>query len=175
MGTRRRLSATACAVVVIGAVASSSCKRDEPPPPDRTRPSDHLVVGEAVEGKERVFGLALPRLARIAARGDRMVDVYSALSPEDLVNFVRERVKDGKITPGSSSTLLVDVTPLGDPAKRVTIDVHAFHGGDGAVRSEMVVRDTTALPVEPGLSDEQRWQKAGLTPSGQIADPRNLK
>lgn len=184
MGTRRRLSALRPRVrvrvrvvmlAVSGVLACSSCKPQDKPPSEQTKPPDHLVTGEAVEGKDRAFGLPLPRLARVEARFERTIDVYSALSPEDLVNFVRARVKDGKVTPGSSSTLLVEVVPLGDPQKRLTIDVRPFHGGDGSMRSEMVVHDTTPIPAEPGLSDEQRWQKAGLTPSGQIADPRNLK
>jgi hypothetical protein len=176
MGTRRRLSASARVVFVAFALACSSCKREEKPlPPAETKPSDHLVAGEAVEGKDRAFGLPLPRLARVAARFEKTVDVYSPLSPEDLVNFVRTRVKDGRITPGSSSTLLVDVVPLGDPQKRLSIDVHLFHGADSSVRSEMIVRDTTPLPTEPGLTDEQRWKKQGLTSDGHIADPTHLQ
>ena len=27
-----------------------------------------------------------------------------------------------------------------------------------------IVRDMTPLPTEPGLTDEQRWKKAGMTP-----------
>jgi hypothetical protein len=182
MGTRRRLIArpdvsvrVAALVMGIGLLACSSCKSKEPPPSEQSKPPDHLVTGEAVEGKERAFGLPLPRLARVEARFEKTVDVYSALSPEDLVNFVRARVKDGKVTPGSSSTILAEVVPLSDPQKRLTVEVRAFHGGDGMMRSEMLVHDTTPVPSEPGLTDEQRWQKAGLTPSGQIADPRNLK
>lgn len=176
MGTRHRLSAIACLVFAVGTLAScSSCKHEEKPPPVETKPQDHLAVGEVVEGKDRAFGLPLPRLARIAARFERTVDVYSPLSPEELVNFVRARVKDGKVTPGSSSTMLVEVVPLADPEKRLTIDVHAFHGNDGTVRSEMIIRDTTPIPSEPGLTDEQRWKKAGLTPDGHIADPSHLQ
>lgn len=176
MGTRYRLSVTLALVAfVAGSAGCSSCKHDEAPPPPEAKPPDHLVAGEVVEGKERAFGLPLPRLSRINAYFERTVDVYSPLSPEDLVNFVRARVKDGKVTPGSSSTLLVEVVPLGDPAKRLTIDVHAFHGNDPSARSEMIVRDTTPIPTEPGLTDEQRWKKAGLTPDGHIADPKHLQ
>jgi len=177
MGTRRRLSAGVCLVFAIGTlIACSSCKRDETPtPPQQIKPPDHLAAGEVVEGKERAFGLPLPRLARVAARFEKTVDVYSPLSPEELVNFVRARVKDGTVTPGSRSTLLVEVVPLGDPQRRLTIDVHAFHGNSSLDRSEMIVRDSTPLPIEPGLTEEQRWKKAGLTPDGHIADPTHLQ
>ncbi len=176
MGTRRRLNASACVVFAIGALACSSCKHDEQlPAENRTKPPDHLVAGEAVEGKEQAFGLPLPRLARIAAHFEGTIDVYSALSPEDLVNFVRVRVKDGKVTPGSSSTILEDVAPLANPQRRVSVEVRAFRGDDSAVRSEMVVRDRTPVAAEPGLTDDQRWKKAGITSDGKVADPRHLQ
>jgi hypothetical protein len=160
-------------VLAVGFTACSSCKRKEEQPTE-IKPPDHLAPSEVVEGKERAFGLPLPRTARIAARFEKTVHVQTPLTPEELVNFVRPRVKDGKVTPGTSGTQLFDVTPLTDPQKHLTIDVRLYRGGDG-YRSEMIVRDTTPAPVEPGLTDEQRWQKAGLTPSGQIADPKKLQ
>lgn len=172
MGTRRRLTALTV-LLGVGVAACSSCKPKEQPRTE-TKPPDHLVPNEVVEGKERAFGLPLPRYTRVAARFGKTVHVQTPLSPEELVNFVRARVKDGKVTPGTSGTQLFDVTPVGDPQKRLTIDVRLYRGGDGN-HSEMIVRDTTPAPVEPGLTDEQRWQKAGLTPSGQIADPRKLQ
>jgi hypothetical protein len=172
MGTRRRLTALTV-LLIVGVAACSSCKRKEEPPTE-VKPPDHLAPTEVVEGKERAFGLPLPRDAKVAARFGKTVHVQTPLSPEELVNFVRARVKDGKVTPGTSGTQLFDVAPNGDPAKRLTIDVRLYRGGDGH-RSEMIVRDTTPAPVEPGLTDEQRWKKAGLTPSGQIADPTKLQ
>jgi hypothetical protein len=173
MGTRRRLVFVAL-FVAVGVTGCSSCKRNDDKTPVENRPPDHLAPTEAVEGKERAFGLPLPRLSRVEARFDKSVHVLSALSAEELVNFVRARVKDGKVTPGTTTTQLFDVAPVGDPTKRLTIDVRTYRGGDGN-KSEMIVRDTTPAPVEPGLTDEQRYQKAGLTPSGKIVDPKHLQ
>ena len=172
MGARRRLVPLAV-LLAVGVTACGSCKRKEDPPTE-VKPPDHLVPSEMVEGKERAFGLPLPRATHVAARFDKTVHVQTPLSPEDLVNYVRARVKDGKVIPGTSGTQLLDVTPLGDPTKHLTIDVRLYRGGDGH-HSEMIVRDTTPVPVEPGLTDEQRWQKAGFTPSGQVADPTKLQ
>jgi hypothetical protein len=176
MGTRNRLIARRVVlglVLTVGVTACSACKRKEETPTE-IKPPDHLAPSEVVEGKERAFGLPLPRTAHIAARFEKTVHVQTPLTHEELVNYVRARVKDGKVTPGTSGTQLFDVTPVGDPMKRLTIDVRLYRGGDGN-HSEMIVRDTTPTPVEPGLTDEQRWQKAGLTPSGQIADPKKLQ
>ena len=176
MGTRRRLIALTGPLLLGVVVAGcSSCKRPDNDVQDGKKPPDHLGPHEAVEGKERAFGLPLPRVSKVEARFETTVHVLSALSPEDLVNFVRARVKDGRTTPGSSSTLLVDVTPLADLQKRLTIEIRPMHGGDASMRSEMVVRDTTPLPIEPGLTEEQRWNKAGLTSDGKVADPSHLQ
>ena len=152
----------------------TACKRKETLPPTDDKPKDQLAPNEIVEGKDRAFGLPLPRVARVAARFEKTVHVLSPLTPEDLTNFVRARVKDGKVTPGTNGTQLLDVIPRDDQQKRLTIDVRTVRTGDGT-RSEMIVRDTTPLPVEPGLTDEQRFKKAGLTPDGKIADPKHLQ
>lgn len=138
------------------------------------KPPDHLAPSEVVESKERAFGLPLPRVSRVDARFDRSVRVLSALSPEDLANFVRARVKDGQVTPGTTSTKLENVIPRDDANKRISIEVRPVKTGDG-MRSEMVVRDTTPPPTEPGLSNDERWKKAGLKPDGTLLDPKKVE
>jgi hypothetical protein len=172
MGARRRLIFTATVLLTAGLSACSSCKRKEEAPPEK--PVDRLAPNEVVEGKERAFGLPLPRMVLVKARFEKTVHVLSPLSPEEMTNFVRARVKDGTVIPGASVTTLANVVPLGDPRKMLTVDVRTVRLADGT-RSEMVVRDTTPLPAEPGLNDEQRWQKAGLTPTGRVADPTHLE
>jgi hypothetical protein len=171
MGVRHRLIA-----VVLGLAAStaacSACKR--PPPPENDAPPDHLAPNEVVESKERAFGLPLPRLSTVKARFAATVHVTSSLSPEELTNFVRARAKGGKVTPGATSTRFEDVTPRDDANKRLTVEVRQLKLGDGT-KSEMLVLDTTPPPVEPGISDEERWKKAGLKPGGEVLDPKRLQ
>ena len=140
------------------------------------KPPDHLAPNEVAEGKERAFGLPLPQLSRDEARFPRTVHVVSPLPMEDLANFVRARVKGGTITPGTGSTGLNNVTPLAEPKMTLSIEVRAAspRASDGA-RSELVVHDVTAAPLEPGLTDAERWKKAGFTPDGKVADPTHLQ
>ena len=81
---------------------------------------------------------------------------------------------EGKITQGTSSTTLENVIPRDDKNKRITIEVRALRAGNGD-RSEMVVRDTTPPPGDPKLTEEERWKKQGLTPTGAILDPNHLE
>lgn len=149
----------------------SSCKK----PPDKTDlPPDHLAPNEVVESKEKAFGLPLPRLSEVKARFATTVHVTSSLTAEELTNFVRSRSKGGKATPGATSTFLEGVTPRDDDKKRLTIEIRSHKLPDGT-KSEMIVRDTTPPPVEPGLSDEERFRRAGLKPGGGVLDPKQLQ
>jgi len=174
MGARRRLS-TVVLALAFGATACSSCKRkEEDAPKTEQAPPDRLAPGELVEGTERAFGLPLPRLSRVAGRFQTSVDITSTATPEQLANFVRARVKEGKVTQGTSSTKLDDVVPRDDKNKRLTIEVRPVRAGNGN-HSEMVVRDTTPPPGDPTLSEEERWKKAGMTPNGKLLDPKRVE
>lgn len=175
MGACRRLiivGAVLCAAASLSMAGCLSKRRNDaapaPPPPDRLAPD------EVVEGKERAFGLPLPRMVHVKARFPKTVHVVSPLTPEQLTNFVRARVKDGSVMAGAGKTTLTNVTPLADANRMLTIAVRSLHLGDGT-QSEMLVEDSTPPPLEPGLSNEERWEKAGLTPSGKIKDPKHLQ
>jgi len=179
MGVRRGLifsgAGVTLACLAFACLTLGACKtRNDAPTPPETRPPDHLAPDEVVEGKERAFGLPLPRVGHVDARFATSVLVSTPLTPEQLVNFVRKRVKDGKDVPGASVTRLEQVVPRDDDKKRLDIEVRPKKSGEG-MRSEMVVRDATPPPTEPGLSDEERWRRAGLKPDGTLLDPKKLQ
>lgn len=173
MGDRRGLSLAAAAFVA--AAVLSGCKRkpsDQSSPP--SPPTDSLAKGEAVEGPDKAYALPLPRFARITFRGQSSVTVTSSLTPEELVNFVRARVKGGEVTTGSGATRLASVVVASEPQRVLTIEIRAVAPITGA-RSQMIVNDTTPPPDDPKLTEEERWKKAGLTPQGKILDPKQLQ
>ena len=173
MGARRRLTTAVFALALVSACSSCKRKQDEAPKTEDA-PPDRLAPGELVEGTENAFGLPLPRVSKVSARFRGSVDITSTATPEQLANFVRARVKEGKVTQGTSSTRLDDVIPRDDKAKRLSIEVRPLRTGNGN-RSEMVVRDTTPTPGDPNLSEEQRWKKAGMTPDGKLLDPKRVE
>ena len=155
------------------ALTSAGCKRKNPnetPPP----PTDSLAKGESVEGKDKAYALPLPRLAKITWKGENTITVTTNLPPEELVNFVRARVKDGEVVTGTSTTQLRNVVVPSEPARKLTIEIRPAAPLTGS-RSEMLVNDTTGKPIEPGLSDEERWKKAGFSPEGKVLDPKQLQ
>lgn len=156
-------------------VAACKSKNNDPDPPPPSAPqADHLAENEVIEGKERAFALPLPHHAQVTGRFATSITVKSPLKPEELANFVRARVKEGNIVAGGAATRFENVVVPAEPARRLTIEVRRT-ALTGDVRSEMTVRDTTPPPVEPGLTDEQRFQKAGMTPDGKLLDPNHTE
>lgn len=144
------------------------------PPPSLTDagPPDHLTKNEAVEGKDKAFALPLPHAAKVYMRFPTSVHVHSTLKPEDLANFVRPRVKSGRVLIGATMTTFENVIVPAEPKRQITIEIRP--GRD--FRSEMVVRDVTPPPPpDPNESQADRMHKAGLTPDGKLIDPKHMQ
>lgn len=164
------------AAVVATAALAVACKSKPPPPepPPPPAPADHLATNEVVEGKEKAFALPLPYHAQVTARFSDAITVRSPLKPEELANFVRSRVKEGNVIAGGASTTFENVIVPAEPARRLSIEVRRTRL-TGDARSEMTIRDVTPPPFEPGLSEEERWKKAGFDPHGKPIDPRQMQ
>lgn len=164
-GTAQGLVPAALLVSAL-ALGCDEAQQTAPPPvapPTASAPIDTTAPGELAEGKERAFGLPIPRDMRIKARLD---DTWYAEGPfglEDVANYVRARVLPSRVDRGPNKTVFVDATLLDDPKKRVQVEVARVHG-----RVEMVVRDRARLPVEQGLTEEERWRRAGRTRDGKV-------
>ncbi len=125
-------------------------------------PIDTLAPGEIAEGNEIAFGLRLPRDMRVTSRQARAVFALGRVHFEDVSNFVRDRVEATQIDTGPARTRFIEAVPLRDKSRAVDIEVLVTRRG-----TELVVRDRTRVPAEPGLSDEERWRRAGLQPNGK--------
>lgn len=162
--------------VLATAALAAACK-GKPPPPEPSPPpppADHLATNEVVEGKEKAFALPLPYHASVTGRFRDAITVRSPLKPEELANFVRSRVKEGNVVAGGASTTFENVIVPAEPARRLSIEVRRTRL-TGDARSEMTVRDVTPPPVEPGLSEEERWRKAGFSKEGKPIDPGQIQ
>lgn len=176
MGARRRLIAVALASVTLS--SASACKRKEQAPPapaPSAAPSvDRLAPGEIAEGRERAFTLPLPLHSVVKARFAKSVHVASTHTPEELASFVRERVSEGTSPSNATETRFEEVVVTKDRSKRLTIGIRR-PAIAGEHRSQMVIDDVTPVPEEPGLTDEDRWKKAGMTPDGKLIDRNQLQ
>lgn len=166
-----------CVLLVLACRRPSPVQADAGPAPSAV-PVDHLAPNEVPEGKERAFGLPLPRATRVAARFPDAVHVSTTHTPEELANFVRSRVREGKTMTGTSVTRFDDVIPIADPAKRLQIEIRKAPISSD-LRSDMVIRNMTPLTSDvagsPSQTPEEAMRKAGRTPDGKLVDPKHMQ
>jgi hypothetical protein len=131
-------------------------------------PVDRLAPGELAPGRADAFGLLLPKELRIEARFADAVHASGPVQPEPLVAFVRKRVEVSHVEIAAGRTIFPRATIRdGTPGRSYRIEVIP----DGP-RTKLVVRDVTPPPTVEGISEEERWRRAGLRPDGQLIDPR---
>lgn len=172
--------ARVCACALLGALALSACKKDvvdatPPATPSAAAsalPVDHLAPGELLEGTDKAFALVLPRGVRVIHGFDDLV-VASGTPPADKVtNYVRARVRDGKVTVGARATVFDHVRIPAAPDIELQIRVEPAEGMEG---TRLEVRKLT-MPKAPDLpNDAERWRAAGLKPDGKPLDPKHLQ
>lgn len=171
-----RFASTVLALAACSVIASA-CKQDtrEAPggvatieAPDAATPRDHLAPGELVEGKVKVLGITLPSDFKLSATFPDMISAEGPAKPSDVANYLRARVPARSTTVGAASTIFEDVNTA--PGRDLVVKVEPVPNGPG---TRITIRDVSP-PKPDGLTVDQRWQEAGLTPTGKIADPTHL-
>jgi len=133
-----------------------------------SKPVDRLAPDELAAGNAEVFGFVVPREMYVEQRYKEATHLLGPVKPDALANYVRERVVVSHVEIGAARTIFPDARiKAGAPDRVYELDVIPEPGN-----TRLVIRDTTPPKVEPGLSDEERWRKAGLTPQGRPLDPK---
>lgn len=153
----------------------SACREEPPPPPPGSWASEPAPVvktkvdvadpDELAEGKERAFGFPVPRAMRVEARFDDAVYLVGRVPFASLNNYIRERVVAGEIDTGPAKTVYGKAALKNGKKRLLELVVINDYGN-----IELVVRDRTRTAVEKGLTEEQRWKRAGLTQDGQVIE-----
>jgi hypothetical protein len=132
------------------------------------KPLDRLAPGELAPGRAEAFGLILPRELRVDARFPDAVHASGPVTPEPLANYVRQRVEVAHVEIGAGRTIFPRATIKAGTAGRIyRIEVVP----DGP-RTRLVIRDTTPPPTVEGISEQERWRRAGMRPDGELLDPQ---
>lgn len=171
MGLGRRIALLATLTLLV------ACGKEEttvtiPAPSASVAPVDHLAEGELLEGDAKAFGLTLPRGVKIVGGFDDLVIATSDVVPADkCANYVRQRVKEGKITVGAQATVFERVKTPGAPDLELSVRVEPSNGYEGV---KIELRRLTQPKAEVLPNDEERWKAAGLKPNGEVLDPKKL-
>ncbi len=139
------------------------------------KPVDHLAPGELLEGPEKAFGVALPKEMAVERRFVDVVYAAGSPPPSAVAKYFSSRVEGGKVTTGDRGTTFDGVHAPGNANVTLRVEVATSTDGPFAGRgSHVTLRDITA-PKPADLPDESaRWNAAGLTPDGKVADPKHL-
>jgi hypothetical protein len=183
----QRLGIVAVAVVV--AFHVSGCKKRAAGSPEGSAsgqiaaepdasarpPLDRLASGELPPGTARVHGLVLPSGMKLFANFSGTAEAIGPQRPEDVANYIRQRVTATRIELGAVGTVFPSVQVKdGDPTKTLRIEVVPL--GD---RTKVVVRDitrpTTRVAIDPNETDEMRWRRAGYNKDGTLIDKDEIK
>lgn len=187
-GPRRAALALSIVGVVLGSTAG--CEDSVAPPPPAPGPSaapiDHLADDELAEGSSTAFGFPFPEQLRVSSRRGNRVAAWGPVPFEQVANYVRSRVEAQQTTTGPGKTLFERVTirsprPLmksevtsideGTEEQVLRIDVSTTSRGWTQI---IVSRHVRKKPLE-GLTEDQRWERLGLTKDGRPVDPKKFE
>ena len=133
--------------------------------------ADRLTPGELPPGTEKAFGLILPRGLRVERAYKNAVHARGRLRAEEVANYIRKRVLTSHVEVGAARSVFPKVRiKAGDVSKLYRIEVTRQRA-----ETLVVVKDVTPPAVTKGLSDAERWKRAGLTPDGKPLDLKKLE
>lgn len=112
------------------------------------------------------MGFAVPAEMRLERVFNDSAVARGRVDVEPLANYVRRRVDAATVEIGAAGTVFPRAHVKGSPADKL-VRIEVVRENETTM---LVLHDITPPPVEPGLSDEQRWRKAGVVP-GKPFDP----
>jgi hypothetical protein len=158
VGCGRSAEPTPTAAALAVAAPSTSAEA-APLPPDQTLP------GELAEGTARVSGLLLPGGFRVHRVFENQTHARGPATPEQTANYLRRRL-EASVDVGPSRTIFSAARVKGKGGPELRVEVNAPDG-----ITEIVVIEVKPAPVDPSLTEEERWRRAGLKPGGGLLDP----
>lgn len=140
------------------------------------KPIDHLETGELVEGTEKVFGLALPKIMIVERKFDDVAYATAPVPPELLAKYVEARVKGGTQKKNAEGFVFDQVHVPGEfKTLRIVVE-NPPASGNGGASARLQLRDVTPpAQVDTPPDEESRWRAVGLKPNGEPLDRTKLK
>lgn len=184
MSTRVGLSYPASvsyAAALVSLAITAACGRNEPTlydgpgPPERSveAPIDRLAPGELEPSDELAFGLPLPQGMRVVRRFDDATHAKGKIDHDELVAYLKRRLATSHVTYELDKVVFDKVKLRNAPNeadRTLRIEVWVDRG-----MTWLRVTDTTVPPAVEGLSEAERWRRAGMHPDGSPLDPEALK
>ncbi|HEY4102401.1 MAG TPA: hypothetical protein VGM44_00855 [Polyangiaceae bacterium] len=165
-------------VALAACLPCTSCRRNATPVPadsatstSSAAPVDRLAPNELAVGTSQIWGFTLPRSMHIEHQFPELAYAIGPVAADSLANYVRDRVIVSHVEIGAGRTIFPNARIKGGPPDHFyELDVIPQPNG-----SRLQIQDLTPVKVEPGLTDEERWRQAGLTPQGRPLDMKKFE
>lgn len=141
------------------------------PTASSSRPIDRLAPGELGSSSRMVFGFSVPQGLHVDAEFRDAVHLSGSVELEALGRYVRDRVAVSHVEVMGASWVFPNARIKGGDSKRT----YRLELVRDRARTRMVIRDTTRLPAVEGLSEAERWKRAGFTPDGKPLNEETLE
>jgi hypothetical protein len=134
-------------------------------------PLDRLLPGELSASSALVFGFPIPVGMHVERSFADAAHLVGEVTVNGLVDYVRKHatVKAPEL---ADSVLVFD--PVHIPSQGESRQ-YRFEISSGGRKVRLLVRDVTAPPQQPGLTDEERYRQAGLSPNGVPLNATELR
>jgi hypothetical protein len=125
-------------------------------------PLDRLLPSELGQSGALVFGFPIPPGMRVTRRYPDSVYLQGPGSATTLKEYIEGHVVAGPSeVDGHRRTYSGTRIRGGDASRVYRIELDDLRGS-----RQIIITDTTPKSVEPGLSNEERWKRAGFLPDG---------
>jgi hypothetical protein len=134
-------------------------------------PLDRLLPGELSTSSQLVFGFPVPSGMTIERTFPDEVHLAGEVTVSGLSDYIRKHAEVG--APELAGAIL-----RFDHAHILNQDKTRQYRFEITQRGRLVrllIMDMTPPPVQPGLSDEERWRQAGRKPNGEPLDISSLR
>ncbi len=137
--------------------------------PPRAKSPDRLPEGKLLEGEEEAFGFHFPR-DMVVTRTLKTARAEGKVNFDDLTDYVKSRILARHAEMFGSRLVFPRVKIKGqrEGIFRVTLI-------EGRRNQVLLIQDETKQPATVGLSEAERWKRAGLKPNGELVDPRGME
>jgi len=165
---RRALFLGLCSVV---ACREPAVERTPHVEASANKPVDRLAPNELAQSSSEVFGFPLPRGMKVEQAFSDVAYSAGNVTPEAVANYVRSRVEVSHVEVAATRTVFPNARIKSGAKDRVyQLEVSPDRGG-----TKLVIRDVTPPVPARGLSEAERWRRAGMTPDGKPLDPNKLQ
>ncbi len=123
---------------------------------------DRLLPSELGKSSSLVFGFPIPPGMRVTGRYPDSVHLQGDVSTSGLKEYIEAHLATGPSElDGRRRTYRGARIRGGDPSRVYRVELVELRSD-----RQIIITDVTPKPIEPGLSNEERWRRAGFLPDG---------